>query len=124
MSKHVKTTSFEAYLAKQMQNPDFKREYDALDTEFSIRRQLIDLRLQRGLSQAELAAKVGTPRPSISRVEARGVKDLTFARRLAEALDCRLEVRFVPKTGTLPKQTKAAQASGVARARGKRKMKV
>jgi ribosome-binding protein aMBF1 (putative translation factor) len=121
MSKRMKTTSFEAYLAEQMQDPEFKREYDALETEFSIRRQLIDLRLARGWSQTELAAKVGTPRPSISRVEARGVKDLDFARRLAEALDCRLEVRFVPKTGTLPKETKAAQARGAAR---KRKVKV
>ena len=85
------------YWREQMKDPEFKREYEALEPEFSIRRQLIDLRLKHGLSQRQLADKVGTPRPSISRMEAKGVKDLTFAQRLAEALDCTLEVRFVPK---------------------------
>jgi transcriptional regulator with XRE-family HTH domain len=85
------------YWREQMKDPEFRREYEALEPEFSIRRQLIDLRLKHGLSQRQLAEKVGTPRPSISRMEAQGIKDLDFARRLAEALDCTLEVRFVPK---------------------------
>jgi transcriptional regulator with XRE-family HTH domain len=94
---------------EQMKDPEFKREYDALEPEFSIRRQLIDLRLKHGLSQRQLAERVGTPRPSISRMEAKGVKDLAFAQRLADALDCTLEVRFVPKK-------RAGKTEGVRRA--------
>jgi DNA-binding XRE family transcriptional regulator len=85
------------YWREQMKDPEFRREYEALEPEFSIRRQLINLRLKHGLSQRQLADRVDTPRPSISRMEAKGVKDLAFAQRLAEALDCTLEVRFVPK---------------------------
>ncbi|MBI3733276.1 MAG: hypothetical protein HY259_07435 [Chloroflexi bacterium] len=59
---------------------------------------------------------MGTPRPSISRVEARGVKDLSFARRLADALDCRLEVRFVPKEKTAKRASRQAKTT----ARGKK----
>lgn len=103
------SVSMDDYWRAQMKDPEFKREYDALEPEFAIRKQLIELRLKRGLSQAQLAAKVGTPRPSISRMEARGVKDLDFARRLAEALDCTLEVRFVPKEAK-PKTKRAKVA--------------
>ena len=97
MTKRIKTVLFDDFLAEQLRDPEIRREYEALEPEFSIRRQLIDLRLKSGLSQTELAERVGTPRPSISRMEARGTKDLDFARRLADALDCTLEVHFVPK---------------------------
>jgi len=48
------------------------------------------------------------------------VRNFGFLGRVADALDARLEVRLVPKTGTLPKEAKAAQASS---ARRKRKVK-
>src|SRR5437867_2624134 len=96
MSKRGKSVLFDDYLREKMKDPEFKREWDALEPEFSIRRQLIELRLKRGITQQELAERVGTPRPSISRMEARAVKDLDFARRLADALDATLEIRFVP----------------------------
>ena len=69
----------DGYWREQLKDPEFKREYEALEPEFSIRRQLIDRRLKHNLSQRQLADKVGTPRPGISRMEAKGVKDLAFA---------------------------------------------
>ena len=35
-------TSFDEYLNKQMENPEFKREWDALEPEFSIIQAIID----------------------------------------------------------------------------------
>ena len=87
-----------------MQNPGFAQEYEALDPKHQIARQLIALRLERGLSQAELAKRAGTKQASVSRVE-RGVTtpSLPLLRRLAEALDARLEVQLVPEEQSSPR---------------------
>ena len=88
----------DAYFNRQMKNPAFRAEYEALEPEFALIRQLIDLRIKRGLSQRDLAEKVGTQQPSIARLERRGkVNDLGFLQRVAEALDARVEVRLVPR---------------------------
>ena len=56
------------------------------------------LSLRRKLTQAQLAAKVGTRQPSIARLEStRAVKNLDYVRRVADALDAKLEVRLVPR---------------------------
>ncbi|MBI3733277.1 MAG: hypothetical protein HY259_07440 [Chloroflexi bacterium] len=48
----VHSVPMDDYWREQMKDAAFKREYDALESEFSIRQQLIDVRLKRGLSQA------------------------------------------------------------------------
>ena len=48
---------FEKYLEKQMQNPNFKREYDLLAPERNIIQALINAREELGLTQKELSEK-------------------------------------------------------------------
>src|SRR5271165_6127840 len=56
-------------------------------------RQVKTLRELRRLSQADLAAKVGTKQPAIARIESgRGVPRLDFLQRIADALGARLDV--------------------------------
>ncbi|MEP4987387.1 MAG: helix-turn-helix transcriptional regulator [Paracoccaceae bacterium] len=55
--------------AKALQNPDVKAEYDALSSAFEMKRQMIALRKGAGLTQAEMAEKLGTKRSNISRLE-------------------------------------------------------
>ena len=52
-----------------MKNPAFKAEYDALEDEFSLARELIEARTRAGLSQAELAQHMGTTQSAIARLE-------------------------------------------------------
>jgi ribosome-binding protein aMBF1 (putative translation factor) len=60
-------------------------------------RQVKKLRESRHLSQADLAAKVGTKQPAIARIESgRGVPRLDFLQRIADALGARLDVRLAP----------------------------
>ena len=80
-----------------MENPEFVREYEALEPEHQIARQLIALRLARGLTQADLAARAGTRQVSVSRVETGAtVPKLPLLKKLARALDAHLEIRLVP----------------------------
>jgi DNA-binding XRE family transcriptional regulator len=61
--------------------------------------QIYDLRTHAGLSQVQLAKLVGTTQSVISRLEDAdyGGHSLTMLRRIARALNCRVEVHLVPE---------------------------
>lgn len=80
-----------------MKDPEFVREYESLEPEYQIARQLIALRLARGLTQADLAARAGTQQVSVSRVETTATTPtLPLLKKLAHALDAHLEIKLVP----------------------------
>src|SRR5437879_11364428 len=58
------TIQFEKLKTRLLANPKVKAEYDALAPEFEIAAELLRARLRAGLSQAELAARMGTRRPA------------------------------------------------------------
>src|SRR3990172_1246034 len=95
----------DAYFSRQMKDPEFAKDYEELAPEFEVVEQIVALRLKRNLSQRELAKKVGTQQPSIARLERkRRTNDLGFLRRVADALDARLEVRLVPREASSGKR--------------------
>jgi transcriptional regulator with XRE-family HTH domain len=63
----------------------------------AVARQILEARKERGLSQAKLAALVGTTQSVIARLEDADYEghSLTMLRRIAEALGYDVEVRFV-----------------------------
>jgi len=75
-------------------------EYDATEGKLGFIQQMIDLRLKKGLSQRQLAERVGTHQPSISRLEAGRIGSLSFLQKVASALDASIEIRFVPRQPT------------------------
>ena len=81
-----------------MQDPEFKKEYDALQPEMDITRAILDARIRAGLTQTQLSEKSGISQADISRLE-KGVRNpsLALLMRLAEAMDSTLKIEFVPK---------------------------
>jgi len=63
------TIQFEKLKARLLANPKVKAEYDTLAPEFEIAAELLRARLRAGLSQAELAARMGTSQSTIARLE-------------------------------------------------------
>ena len=57
------TIRFAKLKARLLANPRVKAEYDALAPEFEIAAELLRARLRAGLSQAELAVRMGTVNP-------------------------------------------------------------
>ena len=85
--------SFEEIKAKWMKNPEFKKAYDELEFEFQIIDALISKRIREGLTQKELAEKVGTKQSAIARFESGQYNpSLNFISKLSKALDLRLTV--------------------------------
>lgn len=74
---------------------------DLLDRYAEIATQLVEQRRARDLSQQELAELVGTTQSSIARIE-RGDRPpkIDTLLRIANALDCELELRLRPRTAT------------------------
>jgi len=64
-----------------------------------VARLIYDARTQAGLTQDELAERIGSKQPVIARLEDADYEghSLTMLQRIAEALDLALDIRFVPK---------------------------
>jgi transcriptional regulator with XRE-family HTH domain len=83
---------------KLMQNPEFVREYNALEPEYKLASALIRLRLAKGLTQEDLAKMLNTKQESIARLENAGsLPSLSTMKKLAKALDADLEINLRPK---------------------------
>ena len=62
-------SDFKKHLQEQLENPEFKKEWDNLELRYTIIKQLIKLRNAYNLSQTQLAKKIGTTQAAISRIE-------------------------------------------------------
>src|SRR5260370_749665 len=89
------TIQFEKLKARLLANPKVKAEYDALGPEFEIAAELLRARLRAGLSQAELAARMGTSQSTIARLEnGHTLPSTKTLLRYAEATGSRFHVRL------------------------------
>lgn len=86
---------FEKHLAEMMKNPEFKVEYEALEPEYALIRQVIQARIDKKMTQAELAQKVGTKQSNIARFESgRANPSFKFIQKIARALETPISVTF------------------------------
>ena len=58
-----------AELARAMQRPGFKAAWDELEEEYAALNALLEARKQAGLTQEEVAARMGTTKSAVSRLE-------------------------------------------------------
>lgn len=89
------------FVKKLLARPDVKREYDSLSDEFPLLDELLRARKQAGMTQGEVAAKMGTKTPAVARLEAGGGKrghspSILTLQKYANAVGCRLEIRLRP----------------------------
>ncbi len=90
-------TNYKDFLNEQMKDVEFKKEYDALDAEFSIIQAMLDARKEAGLTQKDLAARTGIAQADISKLENGNANpSLRTLQRLADGMGMKLKVEFVP----------------------------
>jgi transcriptional regulator with XRE-family HTH domain len=94
----------EEMVAKMLEDPAVQAEYDAQAEEFALLDELLRARRRAGLTQAEVAERMGTKTPAVARLESGGGSNrhsptIATLRKYAEAVGCRLEIRLRPGRG-------------------------
>ena len=83
-------------LDKQLENEEFKKEWEEFQPELQLMKQVIGERIKQNISQKELADRMGTKQANISRLENGNANpSLDFLKRLAKALGKKLEIKLV-----------------------------
>jgi len=96
------TSTFKQFKARALARPAVRKAYDALAGEFSFIDAVRNARAASGLTQAELAARVGTTQSAIARLESGTPKhspSLVTLQRYARAMGYRVELKLVKERG-------------------------
>jgi len=99
---------------KALGNADVKAEFEKLSDEYALLDEFLKARSDQGLTQAQVAQKIGTTQSAVARMESGSGKhspSLATLSKYAEALGCKLEVRLVRKMPSAKKL--AGVASGL-----------
>jgi len=101
--------NFNLYLKEQLKDPDFTSRFKKAGEAWDVALQMAALRKKAGLSQKELARKVGTTQQQISRLESPSYEghSLSMLRRVAEVLGAKIHVAIQPQKR--PKQPAVAE---------------
>ena len=80
---------------------DVKAEFEKAADEYALLDEFLKARAAQGLTQAQVAEKIGTTQSAVARMESGKGKhspSLATLTKYADALECRLEVRLIRKS--------------------------
>ena len=87
---------FNIWLKDKLKDPEFKAEYDRQEPEFAVIRAVLRARMDKGITQKQLAEKVGTKQSAIARLESgKANPSIGFLQKVAEALGTTLQINFM-----------------------------
>ena len=89
---------------KALSDPKVRSAYESMHMEFTLLRQMLKARNKAGLTQAEVATRMGTKAPAITRLESslssgKHSPSIATLQRYAEAVGCELQVKLVKSQG-------------------------
>ena len=85
--------TLQEHIKEQLKNPEFVKEYEALGEEYEVVRQIIRARIAAGLTQKELAERIGTRQSNVSRIEnGNSNPSIATLKRIAEATGTKLQI--------------------------------
>ena len=90
--------TFDDMLSKQLQDEEFRKEYEAIQPEMDGIRAIVDARTSQNLTQKELSERTGINQADISKLE-NGTRNpsVRLIKRLAEVMGMVLKIEFIPK---------------------------
>ena len=87
---------FQKYLDQQLEDAEFRQEWEALEPEYAIIQAIIDARKESGMTQQELSARTGIEQSDISKLENGNANpSLRTLKRLAAAMGKTLRIEFL-----------------------------
>jgi len=95
--KMTRDTNFDQYLQEQLRDPEFAERFNKAGEAWDVAMQLTALRKSYGLSQKELAKRVGTSQQQISRLESPSYEghSLSMLRKVAGVLGASVQVKIL-----------------------------
>src|SRR5688500_1232155 len=105
------SSTLKQFRERALKRPAVRKAYDELEEEFAFLDEVLKARAEAGLTQAEVAARVGTTKSAIARLES-GARphspSIATLQRYARALGYRLEIRLVKGKETNRRSSKQA----------------
>ena len=106
----------EAFLERALKRKGFLEAYDELDDEYALVREMLRARARAGLTQEDVAERMGTTKSAVSRLETAGKHSpsVTTLKKYAHAVGCEVEIRLVPpsRPATRPASASRKRAIG------------
>lgn len=91
------SVKYDDFLQEQLQDPEFRKEYEALQPEKAIIQAIIEARQHSGLTQKELSERTGIAQGDISKLECGNANpSLKTLQRLASGMGMRMRLEFLP----------------------------
>lgn len=91
------SNNFKDYLNQQLQDPEFRKEYESLELEYAIKQAIIDARKASGMTQKQLAEKTGISQGDISKLENGSTNpSVKMLQRLAAGMGMQVKIEFIP----------------------------
>ena len=90
--------TLDQYLDEQLENDEFRKEWENIQPEMDVIRAMVDARISQNLTQKELAERTGINQADISKLE-NGTRNpsLKLLKRLADGMGMTLKIEFIPK---------------------------
>ena len=92
------TSTLRRFKTRALARPDVKKAYDDVADEFAFLDEVLKARAEAGLTQAEVAARIGTTQSAIARLESaepRHSPSIATLQKYANALGYKVEIRLV-----------------------------
>jgi len=94
--RKLKFRNFDELEKELLADPEVKRLYDEMESEYQVISAVIGKRLEKKMSQKDLADRVGTKQSAISRLESGNSNpSIQFLDKVAKALDSQLQIKIV-----------------------------
>lgn len=88
-------TKWKDFEKKLLANPQIKKDLNYMEVEYRTLKKLIDIRLKKNISQKELAKRLKTKQPAISRLEQGLINPTIYSlSKVASALGKKLVISF------------------------------
>ena len=88
--------TLDQYLAEQLKNPKFKKEWDELEDEYQIIENIVKARIEAHMTQTQLSEVTGITQSDISKIEnGNGNPSLKTLQKIARAFGKKLKIEFV-----------------------------
>lgn len=112
------TSTLRRFKARALARPGVAKAYEQLDEEFAFLDEVLKARAAAGLTQAEVAARIGTTQSAIARLESAEAKhspSIATLQKYAKALGYRVRIRLVKGEPKPPTRARRRPAPAVSR---------